>query len=263
MNSEHVSLSPLNTSTRSDSSRTRKSSVISIKPNRAVRVQVETEIESSTSNLWRLEIKITRPSLSQIEVVFVAPEIYISIVPHHYQVGRSLPNDILHPIDDSFGQIQWYDISVRMHYPQVLLSHGLCIMSSVNFCEPETNTLPADDQSPSLSRRICDEYLNASLQASVQLKLPNDSAMADNALIACVHDYETTKNKNVGRRRGRDHCLPFVSILDWREYGEHDHQTRHSSTAVEQRRVGITHHRQYRRRRRSNQKCQRTSECSS
>ena len=205
-------------------------------------------------------IKITRPSLSQIEIFFAAPEISISIVPHQYQVDPFSHNGI--PRDDSFGQIQWYDISVRMRYPQVLLSTGLCVMSSVNFCEPETNTMPSNDPNPSLSRQICDEYLNASLQASAQLKLSNDSDLESNALLTCVHDYETTKNKNVRRRREFDRSVSSVSISDWCEYGEHDHQTRHSSTAAEGRGVGVTHHRQYQRGGRGNQKCQRTSESS-
>jgi len=42
-----------------------------------------------------IEIRITRPSLTQIEIFYATPGIYISIVPHHYQVFNFFMKDYL------------------------------------------------------------------------------------------------------------------------------------------------------------------------
>ncbi|CAF2690470.1 unnamed protein product [Rotaria sp. Silwood2] len=126
------------------------------------------------------EIKITRPSPSQINILYMTPQLQISIVPHQYQV-------------------EWYDISVRMSYDLIRQSNGLCIMSSNENCEIENSIQDEEENNiQSLSKSICEQYITESIRASNELGLSNDADRYKNALIACIHDYETTGNKNVG-----------------------------------------------------------------
>ncbi|CAF4577984.1 unnamed protein product, partial [Rotaria sp. Silwood1] len=126
------------------------------------------------------EIKITRPSLSQINILYITPQLHISMVPHQYQLDS-------------------YDMNIRMPYDLIRQSNGLCIISSVENCEIE-NSIEDEEENNinSLSKLICEQYLTASIQASNQLSLVNNPDIHNNALIACIHDYQTTGNKNVG-----------------------------------------------------------------
>ncbi|CAF4920841.1 unnamed protein product, partial [Rotaria sp. Silwood2] len=120
-----------------------------------------------------------RPSPSQINILYMTPQLQISIVPHQYQV-------------------EWYDISVRMSYDLIRQSNGLCIMSSNENCEIENSIQDEEENNiQSLSKSICEQYITESIRASNELGLSNDADRYKNALIACIHDYETTGNKNV------------------------------------------------------------------
>ncbi|CAF0982256.1 unnamed protein product [Rotaria sordida] len=122
------------------------------------------------------EIKITRPSLSQMNILYVTPRLHISVVSHQYE-------------------LQWYDINIRMPYALIRRSQGLCIMPSIENCEIENEQ---ENNVNQLSISICELYVTASLQASNELNLFNDVDRYSNALIACIHDYETTGNRNFG-----------------------------------------------------------------
>ncbi|CAF3796693.1 unnamed protein product [Rotaria sp. Silwood1] len=125
------------------------------------------------------EFKVTRPSLSQVDILYLTPRIHISIVPHQYE-------------------LQWYDISVRMTYELIQRSSGLCIIPSSEICEIENSIEQEKNNINPLSKSICMQYLAASIQASNELGLFNDPDRYNNALIACIHDYQTTGNKNFG-----------------------------------------------------------------
>ncbi|CAF4296795.1 unnamed protein product [Rotaria sp. Silwood2] len=136
------------------------------------------------SIVYEIDVKLTRPSRSQIDILYAAIDLHISIVTNQYE-------------------FDWYDITVRMPYELIRRSSGLCVMPPVDDCELENsieqkqklfqrfnmNTLP---------RQVCEAYLTASNQAAVELGISIDSNIHDSSLSACIHDYETTGNKNFG-----------------------------------------------------------------
>ncbi|CAF1355458.1 unnamed protein product [Adineta steineri] len=124
------------------------------------------------------EIRITRPSLTQIEISYATAGIYISIVPYQYQYN-------------------WFDISIRMPYDLIKQSNGLCVTAPTDSCEIE-NSIAQDNSINSLSRIICEVYLEASMLARMKLNLSEDLEINNKALLACIHDYDTTNNKNFG-----------------------------------------------------------------
>ncbi|CAF1310436.1 unnamed protein product [Adineta steineri] len=124
------------------------------------------------------EIRITRPSLTQIEISYATAGIYISIVPYQYQYN-------------------WFDISIRMPYDLIKQSNGLCVTVPTDSCEIE-NGIAQDNSINSLSRIICEVYLQASELARMKLNLSEDLEINNKALLACIHDYDTTNNKNFG-----------------------------------------------------------------
>ncbi|CAF2161909.1 unnamed protein product [Rotaria magnacalcarata] len=124
------------------------------------------------------KIRITRPSLTQMDILYTTPRLYISIVSHQYD-------------------IQWYDISVRMAHALIHRSSGLCILPSVMNCDIE-NSIEQENIDNSLSKLICEQYLMAAIDASISLDLADDPERHKNALIACIHDYQTTNNKYSG-----------------------------------------------------------------
>ncbi|CAF4466326.1 unnamed protein product [Rotaria socialis] len=124
------------------------------------------------------EIRITRPSLTQMDILYTTSRLYISIVSHQYDV-------------------QWYDISVRMPYALIHRSSGLCILPSAMSCDIE-NSIEQENIENSLSKLICEQYLMAAIDASISLGLADDPERHKNALIACIHDYQTTNNKHSG-----------------------------------------------------------------
>ncbi len=83
-----------------------------------------------------------------------------------------------------------------MPYTIIRRSNGLCVLPSVNNCQIE-NSITQENNINSLSKSICELYLIASDQAMIELSLINDPERRNNALIACIHDYETTGNRNV------------------------------------------------------------------
>ncbi|CAF3351673.1 unnamed protein product [Rotaria sp. Silwood2] len=136
------------------------------------------------SIVYEIDVKLTRLSRSQIDILYAAIDLHISIVTNQYE-------------------FDWYDITVRMPYELIRRSSGLCVMPPVDDCELENsieqkqklfqrfnmNTLP---------RQVCEAYLTASNQAAVELGISIDSNIHDSSLSACIHDYETTGNKNFG-----------------------------------------------------------------
>jgi hypothetical protein len=74
---------------------------------------------------------------------------------------------------------------------------GLCVQSVVDPCQLETDPIATMNN----TRQICQEYLNAGIAASLQLGLSNVTERHKGALAACIHDYETTGNPYVSRRR--------------------------------------------------------------
>ncbi|CAF3702797.1 unnamed protein product [Rotaria socialis] len=130
------------------------------------------------------EIKITHPSQSQLDISYPAAAIRISIATQEYHA-------------------RLYDIMVSMPYDLIHRSSGLCVMPPVDECElengdEEKKILFQRFNQNSLSRQVCEEYLGASILAAVSLGVPFDTEMRDNALAACIHDYETTGNKDFG-----------------------------------------------------------------
>ncbi|CAF5093019.1 unnamed protein product, partial [Rotaria magnacalcarata] len=76
-------------------------------------------------------------------------------------------------------------------------SSGLCILPSVMNCDIE-NSIEQENIDNSLSKLICEQYLMAAIDASISLDLADDPERHKNALIACIHDYQTTNNKYSG-----------------------------------------------------------------
>ncbi|CAF4312908.1 unnamed protein product [Rotaria sp. Silwood2] len=85
-----------------------------------------------------------------------------------------------------------------MPHELIRRSTGLCIMPSIEICAIENSTEHKENNINPLSQAICMEYLTASIQVSNELDLSNDLDRYNNALIACIHDYETTNNRNFG-----------------------------------------------------------------
>ncbi|CAF3427340.1 unnamed protein product, partial [Rotaria socialis] len=130
------------------------------------------------------DVQIIRPSISQIDIIYATGDLHISIVTHQYEFG-------------------WYDITIRMPYELIRRSSGLCVMPPVDNCELEnsieqTRKLFQRLNMNTLPRQVCEAYLVASNQAAVELGISIDSNIHDSSLSACIHDYETTGNKNFG-----------------------------------------------------------------
>ncbi|CAF3305623.1 unnamed protein product, partial [Rotaria sp. Silwood2] len=85
-----------------------------------------------------------------------------------------------------------------MPHELIRRSTGLCIMPSIEICAIENSTEHKENNINPLSQAICMQYLTASIQVSNELDLSNDLDRYNNALIACIHDYETTNNRNFG-----------------------------------------------------------------
>ncbi|UJR08248.1 hypothetical protein I4U23_012521 [Adineta vaga] len=136
-------------------------------------------ITDHEQNCKSSEIRIRYPSSVHMEIFYAIPDLYISITPHQYQY-------------------KWYDISIRMPTELIRQSNGLCITPSTDKCFIENNIVE-DNRFNRTSKSICEMYLLASDQARALLNLPNDYKTRDHALLACIHDFETTNNKNVGK----------------------------------------------------------------
>jgi hypothetical protein len=88
-------------------------------------------------------------------------------------------------------------------------------MPPVDDCEIENSIDYTANNINPLSKQICEEYLTASIRASAKLGISNDLERRDNALIACIHDYETTGNTNVRERckNSSTFCIIFNSLV--------------------------------------------------
>ncbi|CAF1256090.1 unnamed protein product [Adineta steineri] len=84
-----------------------------------------------------------------------------------------------------------------MPYELIKQSNGLCVTAPTDSCEIE-NSIAQDNSINSLSRIICEVYLQASELARMKLNLSEDLEINNKALLACIHDYDTTNNKNFG-----------------------------------------------------------------
>jgi hypothetical protein len=113
-----------------------------------------------------------------------------------------------------------------MPYELIRLSSGLCVMSPVDDCDLENSIEQKQHffqrfNMDVLSRQVCEEYLIVSVRAATQLGIPFNTEIRDNALIACIHDYEMTGSKDVSRSETYFmYCLSFVLV--WCQYSEYD-----------------------------------------
>ncbi|CAF1009517.1 unnamed protein product [Adineta ricciae] len=123
-------------------------------------------------------VRITRPSLTHIEIFYSIPKLYISIIPYEYLY-------------------KWYDISILMPNEFVHQSSGLCAAPLVDKCIVENEILPENNIHP-MYKTMCEVYQNASEQAKLSLDLPVDHSMRDHTLLACIHDIHNTNNADFG-----------------------------------------------------------------
>ncbi|CAF4562475.1 unnamed protein product, partial [Rotaria sp. Silwood2] len=133
---------------------------------------------------YETDIKLTRPETGLIDILYAAADLHISVKMHQYDFC-------------------WYDITVRMPYELIRQSSGLCVMPPIDDCELENSIeqkqkLFQQFNKNTLSRQICEEYLTASNRAATELGIAIDMNIHESSLAACIHDYETTGNKNFG-----------------------------------------------------------------
>lgn len=88
-----------------------------------------------------------------------------------------------------------------MPYDLIHRSYGICITAPFS-CELEYKFQKRINsehiQRNTLSRQVCQVYTNASRTAASDLNLTIHETVFQYSFMACVHDYETTNNKNVG-----------------------------------------------------------------
>ncbi|CAF1560216.1 unnamed protein product [Adineta ricciae] len=123
-------------------------------------------------------VRITRPSLTHIEMFYSIPELYISIVPYEYPY-------------------KWYDISILMPNELVRQSNGLCVAPSVDKCIVE-NEILSENSIPPMYKKMCEVYQTAGDEAKLSLNLPVDHSVRNHTLLACIHDIHNTNNVDFG-----------------------------------------------------------------